>query len=79
MKKKVLSVLLTSAMVMSMAACGEKTADTSTSAPAPADNGAADTTVVAEPAETEEPGSFHACMEQAAQPYAGLGTDPSDL
>ena len=55
MKKKVLSVLLTSAMVMSMAACGEKTADTSTSAPAPADNGAADTTVVAEPAETEEP------------------------
>jgi putative aldouronate transport system substrate-binding protein len=53
MKKKVLSVLLASTMVMSMAACGEQT----TEAPA-TDTPATDTTTVAEPADdtaTEEP------------------------
>ena len=53
MKKKVLSVLLASTMVMSMAACGEQT----TEAPA-TDTPAIDTTTVAEPADdtaTEEP------------------------
>ena len=52
MKKKVLSVLLTSAMVMSMAACGE----TTTEAPATPDAGTTDTTVQSEPAvDTTEP------------------------
>ena len=52
MKKKVLSVLLASTMVMSMAACGEQT----TEAPA-TDTPATDTTTVAEPADdtTAEP------------------------
>ena len=52
MKKKVLSVLLASTMVMSMAACGEQ----KTEAPATTDTAATDTTTVAEPADdTAEP------------------------
>ena len=52
MKKKVLSVLLTSAMVMSMAACGST--DVATDTPATTDTTAAtDTTVQADTTETE--------------------------